>query len=86
MAVATPVVGRHSVVAPATQFVPGGRFLMGTSEGRVDEQPFVQLGPLEQQGIKCGDERDGTERSHGSRAEHGLGQAQRTFAVLPREL
>ena len=28
MAVATPVVGRHSVVAPATQFVPGGRFLM----------------------------------------------------------
>ena len=48
MAVATPVVGRHSVVAPATQFVPGGRFLMGTSEGRVDEQPphEVEVRPL----------------------------------------
>ena len=34
MAVATPVTGRHSVVAPATQFVPGGRFVMGSADGR----------------------------------------------------
>ncbi len=39
MAVATLVPGRHSIVAPFTAFVPGGRFVMGSEDGRPDERP-----------------------------------------------
>jgi len=39
MAVATLVPGRHSIVAPFTVFVPGGRFVMGSEDGRPDERP-----------------------------------------------
>jgi len=39
MAVATLTPGRHSIAAPSTLFIPGGRFLMGSPEGRADEQP-----------------------------------------------
>ena len=48
MAVAAPVTGTHSAVTPATQFVPGGRFVMGSSNGRIDEQPAheVEVRPL----------------------------------------
>jgi sulfatase modifying factor 1 len=48
MAVAAPATGTHSAVVPATQFVPGGRFQMGSSEGRIDEQPpqEVEVRPL----------------------------------------
>ena len=42
MAVATLGAGRHSIVAPSTLFIPGGRFLMGTEEGRGDERPAHQ--------------------------------------------
>jgi formylglycine-generating enzyme len=48
MAVAAPSAGRHSVVAPVTVFVPGGRFLMGSDGGRADEGPAreVEVRPL----------------------------------------
>jgi sulfatase modifying factor 1 len=48
MAVATTSLGRHSVVAPLAVFVPGGRFVMGSDEGRPDEAPAheVQVRPL----------------------------------------
>src|SRR5512136_1708959 len=39
MAVASLVPGQHSIVTPATLFVPGGRFLMGSDDGRLDERP-----------------------------------------------
>ena len=39
MSVATLSTGRHSIVAPSTLFVPGGRFVMGSEEGRPDERP-----------------------------------------------
>jgi len=39
MAVASLVPGQHSIVTPSTLFVPGGRFLMGSDEGRLDERP-----------------------------------------------
>ena len=39
MAVATLVPGRHSIIAPSTLFIPGGRFLMGSEDGRADERP-----------------------------------------------
>jgi len=40
--------GRHSVEAPSTVFVPGGPFLMGSDEGRPDEWPVheVQVRPV----------------------------------------
>ena len=34
MAVAPLSAGRHSIIAPSTLFVPGGRFVMGSEEGR----------------------------------------------------
>jgi len=48
MAIASPIPGRHSVVAPSTVFVPGGRFLMGSDEGRAEEAPAheVEVRPL----------------------------------------
>jgi formylglycine-generating enzyme len=48
MAVAAPSAGRHSVIAPVTVFVPGGRFLMGADGGRADEGPAreVEVRPL----------------------------------------
>lgn len=39
MAVATLVPSRHSILAPSTVFVPGGRFRMGSEDGRPDERP-----------------------------------------------
>ena len=48
MGVAAPVARTHSIMAPATQFVPGGRFRMGSPDGRIDEQPVheVEVRPL----------------------------------------
>jgi formylglycine-generating enzyme len=48
MAVASLGTGRHSIASPATAFVPGGRFLMGSEEGRLDERPAheAQVRPL----------------------------------------
>jgi formylglycine-generating enzyme required for sulfatase activity len=48
MAVAAPSLGRRSVVAPFTVFVPGGRFLMGSDDGHPDEGPVheVEVRPL----------------------------------------
>ena len=31
--------GRHSIAAPSTVFIPGGRFVMGFADGRPDERP-----------------------------------------------
>ncbi|HXK08328.1 MAG TPA: SUMF1/EgtB/PvdO family nonheme iron enzyme [Vicinamibacteria bacterium] len=39
MAVALTSAGRHTIAAPSTLFVPGGRFVMGSEEGRPDERP-----------------------------------------------
>jgi sulfatase modifying factor 1 len=39
MAVATLSAGRHTILAPSTLFVPGGRFIRGSDEGRPDERP-----------------------------------------------
>jgi formylglycine-generating enzyme required for sulfatase activity len=39
MAVATLIPDRHSNVAPFTVFIPGGRFVMGSDDGRPDERP-----------------------------------------------
>jgi len=39
MGVATQLPGRLSIVAPSTVFVPGGRFVMGSEDGRPDERP-----------------------------------------------
>jgi sulfatase modifying factor 1 len=36
-------VGRHSVTAPSTVFVPGGGFLMGSDDGRGDEWPVHEV-------------------------------------------
>jgi len=48
MSVATLNVGRHSVVAPSLVFVPGGRFRMGSDNGRSDELPVhdAQVRPV----------------------------------------
>ena len=48
MSVASLNVGRHSVVAPAVLFVPGGRFRMGSEAGRPDEWPVhdAQVRPV----------------------------------------
>ena len=48
MSVATVNVGRHSVVAPSLVFVPGGRFRMGSEDGRPDEWPVheAQVRPV----------------------------------------
>ncbi len=48
MAVAAPVTGRHSIILPSTLFVPGGRFSMGSEDGRADERPAheVDVRPL----------------------------------------
>jgi sulfatase modifying factor 1 len=48
MAVATLGAGRHSIIAPSTLFVPGGRFVMGSEEGRPDEAPahHAQVRPV----------------------------------------
>ena len=48
MSVASLNVGRHSVVAPAVVFVPGGRFRMGSEGGRADEGPVhdAQVRPV----------------------------------------
>ena len=48
MAVGAPLLGRHSIVLPSTVFVPGGRFSMGSDEGRADERPAheVDVRPL----------------------------------------
>jgi len=48
MSVATLNVGRHSVVAPSLVFVPGGRFRMGSENGRSDELPVhdAQVRPV----------------------------------------
>ena len=48
MAVATLSAGRHTIETPSTLFVPGGRFLMGSEEGRPDERPVheVEVRPL----------------------------------------
>ncbi len=45
---ATLNVGRHSVVAPSLVFVPGGRFRMGSDNGRSDELPVhdAQVRPV----------------------------------------
>jgi formylglycine-generating enzyme required for sulfatase activity len=39
MAVATLIPARHSIAAPFTVFIPGGRFVMGSEDGRPDERP-----------------------------------------------
>jgi formylglycine-generating enzyme required for sulfatase activity len=41
-------VGRHSVTAPTLLFVPGGRFRMGSEDGRPDERPVheAQVRPV----------------------------------------
>jgi sulfatase modifying factor 1 len=48
MSLAMLDVGRQSVSAPATVFVPGGRFLMGSETGRADEGPphEVEVRPI----------------------------------------
>jgi formylglycine-generating enzyme required for sulfatase activity len=43
MAVATLTPGRHSIISPSTLFIPGGRFLMGSEEGRADERPVHEV-------------------------------------------
>jgi len=48
MSVATLNVGSHSVVGPSLVFVPGGRFRMGSDNGRSDELPVhdAQVRPV----------------------------------------
>jgi sulfatase modifying factor 1 len=48
MSVATLNVGSHSVVGPSLVFVPGGRFRMGSENGRSDELPVhdAQVRPV----------------------------------------
>ena len=42
MAVAALGISRLTMVPPSTLFIPGGRFLMGSDEGRGDERPAHQ--------------------------------------------